>query len=205
MKKLLIAIPSMDMVSARFAQSLATIQKPCEAAVAFQIGSLIYDARNKLVQQAVKFEADYMLWLDSDMVFPPDTLMTLYKDILEGRDIVTGLYFRRVMPFKPVIFKKLERGERAVDYEDYPKDEIFEVAGCGFGCVLMKMDVAFDIAATSGDWFSPLPGFGEDISFCIRAREAGYKIYCDPRIKLGHVGFAIVDHTAYEATKGEKV
>ena len=36
--------------------------------------------------------------------------------------------------------------------------------------------------------FTPLPHFGEDLSFCIRARECGYEICCDPTIRIGHVG-----------------
>ena len=35
----------------------------------------------------------------------------------------------------------------------------------------------------------PTAGFGEDLSFCMRARDAGVQIYCDSSIKLGHVGY----------------
>ena len=27
---------------------------------------------------------------------------------------------------------------------------------------------------------------GEDVSFCLDAKEAGYEIWCDPRIRVGH-------------------
>lgn len=73
-KKILIAVPCMDMVSARFAQSLATLKKVGECTVSFLIGSLVYDSRNRLTAYAVAMEADYILWLDSDMVFAPDVL-----------------------------------------------------------------------------------------------------------------------------------
>ena len=198
--KILIAVPCMDMVSARFAQSLATLQRPCDTAVAFQIGSLVYESRNKLVQQAIKFESDFVLWLDSDMIFPPDTLMRLMKHMEDGKDIVSGLYFRRVLPFAPVLYKDLKRGGGWSPYDDYPRNSVFEIAGCGFGCVLVRSDVFFDTANQEG-WFSPMDHFGEDLSFCIRAREAGYKIYCDSTIKCGHMGYAIVDEGAYMATK----
>ena len=205
MLKVLIAVPSMDMVSARFAQSLAAIQKPCESAVAFQIGSLIYDARNKLVQQAIKYEADYIMWLDSDMVFPPDTLVRLFEDIREGRDIVTGLYFRRVLPFKPVIYKALGRDVKTEDYEDYPRDEIFEVAGCGFGCVLMKTDVISRVTGRFGKPFTPMIDYGEDLAFCLRAAETGTEIWCDPTARVGHIAHVPVypeDHKAALAARG---
>lgn len=200
-KKVLIAIPCMDMVSARFAQSLATLKKVGQCTVSFLMGSLIYDSRNKLAGYAVQMEADYMLWLDSDMVFPPDTLERMMKTIEENDiDILCGLYFRRTHPFTPVLFNKLERDGETLVFEDVKEipDDLFEVAGCGFGCVLMKTDVLFDIGA---NWFTPYIDAGEDCAFCMRAREKGYKIYCDPSISLGHMAYAPVTKEFYNATR----
>ena len=208
MKKTLIAIPCMDMVSARFAQSLATLKKEGECTVSFLIGSLIYDSRNRLAALAVDMDADYILWLDSDMVFAPDTLERMMKVLDEHPeiDILSGLYFRRAQPFTPVLFSKLEQTADDVlewaDVHDMP-DEPFEVAGCGFGCVLMKTDCLLDIAAKEhgGKWFTPIANAGEDCAFCIRARREGYKIYCDPTITLGHMAYAPVTKAFYEAMK----
>lgn len=201
-KKILIAIPCMDMVSARFAQSLATLKKVGKCTVSFLMGSLIYDSRNKLAGYAVEAEADYVLWLDSDMVFPPDTLERMMNvlDTHPEIDILCGLYFRRTHPFSPVLFSKLERENDVVVWEDYKTvpDELFEVAGCGFGCVLMRTDCLFDIGA---NWFTPFVDAGEDCAFCIKARENGYKIYCEPNISIGHMGYAPVTKEFYEATK----
>ena len=63
-KKILIAVPCMDMVSARFAQSLATLKRVHKCSISFLSGSLIYDSRNKLAGLAVEMEADYILWLE---------------------------------------------------------------------------------------------------------------------------------------------
>ena len=65
--RILIAIPSMDQVPAQFAASLAMLRKTEETAVAFEISSLIYTARNTLALKAIEHKADYILWLDSDM------------------------------------------------------------------------------------------------------------------------------------------
>lgn len=208
MKKTLIAIPCMDMVSARFAQSLATLKKEGECTVSFLIGSLIYDSRNRLAALAVDMDADYILWLDSDMVFAPDTLERMMKVLDEHPeiDILSGLYFRRAQPFTPVLFSKLEQTADDVlewaDVHDMP-DELFEVAGCGFGCVLMRTDCLLDIAAKEhgGKWFTPIANAGEDCAFCIRARREGYKIYCDPTITLGHMAYAPVTKAFYQAMK----
>lgn len=209
MKKILIAVPCMDMVSARFAQSLATLHRVGQCTVSFLMGSLIYDSRNKLAGLAIDMEADYILWLDSDMVFRPDTLerMLAFLDEHPDVDILSGLYFRRAAPFTPVLFETLEVNEKNElewsDFEVLP-DEPFEIAGCGFGCVLMRTDCLLDIAAKEGgigNWFTPLANAGEDCAFCIRARREGYKIYCDPSVDLGHMGYAPVTKSFYEAMK----
>lgn len=211
MRKILIAVPCMDMVSARFAQSLATLQKNGECSVSFLIGSLIYDSRNNLAAMAVQNEVDYILWLDSDMVFPPNTLIRMLKVLEEHEevDILSGLYFRRGHPFTPVLFSKLEVNDENVleweGYDDIP-NELFEIAGCGFGAVLMRTECLLDIAAKegSGSWFTPLANAGEDCAFCVRARQNGYRIFCDPKIEFGHMGYAAVTRGFYEATKAQE-
>lgn len=201
--KTLIAVPCMDQVDARFMSCLATLEKPGEVTVATQIGSLIYDSRNSLAKIALNSETDYVLWLDSDMVFKRDILKRLLEHAENGKDIVSGLYFRRQPPFSPVLFKELELVEelgRWENYDDYPRDSVFEIAGCGFGCVLMRTDILADVALEFRKWFNPVNGFGEDLSFCIRAKSLGYKIWCDSSIKLGHVGHLVVDENVWMST-----
>lgn len=206
--KILIAVPCMDSVPSQFAQSLATLNKVEECAVAFQMGSLIYNSRNHLATAAVKMEADYILWLDSDMVFPSDTLERLWKDRDKG-DIVTGIYYRRVEPYKPVLYSRLDIDDNGCQWENCEdiKDEIFEVEGCGFGCVLTPTNVFIDVMNRFGNMFAPINGVGEDLSFCWRAKQCGYNIVADPSIPLGHVGHYVVDkkfYDAYNSAKGKK-
>lgn len=205
--KTLIAVPCMDQVAAPFAQNLAAMQKDGECYVSFIIGSLIYESRNNFCKQALATKADYVLWLDSDMVFPGDIMPRMHKHMEEGKDIVTGLYFRRRAPFTPVLFKELGHTEDGLgtheNYDDYPKDSVFEVAGCGFGCVMLRTEILTAIGLNSRDWFAPAYGFGEDLSFCLRARELGYKIWCDSSIKCGHIGQLVVDEAVYESTRSD--
>ena len=205
MKKILIAIPTMDMVPMGFAQSLAMLNKVGECVVSSVVGSLIYDARNKLAAEAVKLEADYIMWFDSDMIFQADTLERLMKDLDDGRDIVSGLYFRRSAPFSPVAFEKIQIADGDdCEFKDYHGDltGIHEVEGVGFGCVLMRSDVIFECFSKYGTCFSPIGKVGEDLSFCWRARELGYKIWLDADVKLGHVGHLIVTEQAYRSMCG---
>ena len=203
--KILIAVPCMDQVPSQFAQSIATLNKVGDCVIAFQMGSLVYDARNSLALNAIKAEADYVMWFDSDMVFPSDTLERLIMDRDKG-DIITGIYYRRVAPYHPVLMKKLEISEDKCEWSDcidYPQ-EIFEVAGCGFGCVLVPTRVLLEVFTEYGNMFAPINGVGEDLSFCWRARKLGYKIVCDPSVQCGHVGHYVVDRNFYNAYKGTK-
>lgn len=202
--KIVIAVPCMDQVPAQFAQCLATLQKVDQCVVAFQIGSLIYAARNDLAGIAIQQEADYILWLDSDMVFGSDILIRMLKDLQSGAgDIITGLYFRRVAPFTPVIYDKMEQTEQGTIYTEFNEipDELFEVGGCGFGCVLMPTSICMDMLAKYDTCFNPIGGTGEDLAFCIRAKELGYKIVCDPSIYLGHVGHHVITRNFWENYK----
>ena len=207
--KIFVAVPCMDQVPARFAQSLAMLRTNCQTVVGFQIGSLVWDSRTKLAQRAIQAEADYVLWLDSDMEFPPDLLERLMATLenKEEADIVTGLYFRRVEPYSPVLFEKIRLagiGANWKEFSELPKEDVFEVEGCGFGAVLMPTDIIMAVAAKNGDPFWPIAHLGEDLAFCIRARELGYRIFCDQTIPIGHVGHNVVTrdfHRFYQAQK----
>ena len=192
----------MDQVAAPFAQSLATINRVGECYISFLIGSLISEAREKLAKQALELKADYILWLDSDMMFPADVMERMLRHMEEGRDIVSGLYFRRRAPFTPVLFKSFEIDEENhkgtwEGYDNYPRHSMFEIAACGFGCVMMRADIIEDVFINYKTAFGQLQGYGEDMSFSWRARQLGYKIWCDSTIGCGHVGQVIVDEHIY--------
>ena len=193
----MILIPCMDMVNTAFMHSLLLLDKPQDVMYGIHKGSLIYDSRNQLLEAAKENKADRLLWLDSDMEIPMDAMRKLSEDLDAGYEIVSGLYHKRKSPYSPVIYKecRLDKiGESLIPvanaYLDYPKDEIFEVDAFGFGCVMMSMEAVRKVLGRFGMMpFMPVGGFGEDLSFCLRAREAGVKLWCDSRVKCGHIGY----------------
>lgn len=197
----LIAIPCMDQVPALFAQSLCTMRMVGECQIAFQIGSLIYTSRDDLARYAIKEGFDYVLWLDSDMVFPEDFHERMFKTMTDNNlDILTGIYYKRKPPYSPVIFDKMKLNGKLWDFtwlEDVP-DSLFEVGACGFGCVLLKTEVLMSVQLKHGYLFHPMQNGGEDVAFCVRARDCGYKIMCDPTIVCGHVGNVVITDTLYK-------
>ena len=208
--KTLIAMPCMDMVHTAFMESLLKLQPAGDVDFGITCSSLIYDARNMLANKAIVEGFDRVLWLDSDMVFEPDLEQRLAARLDEGYDIVSGLYFTRKSPIRPVIYKEIyiEQNEDgsvkpvSVNYDDYPRDSFFEIAACGFGAVMMTVDVLKRIRDHFGLPFSPAIGFGEDLSFCMRAKELGIPIWCDSSIKLKHIRHYEVSEEDYLKTLG---
>ena len=204
--KTMIAIPCMDTVQTEFVRSLVSMRYVGEVQFIFTECSLVYHARTNLCRMAMEAGADYVLWLDSDVVFQPDMMERLMEDI-QGKDMVTAVYHARRAPFRPVIWKTIKTGLLPADaiveqYDDYPTDGLFEIDGCGFGAVLMKIGVIRDVAETFHQTFSPVPGLGEDLSFCVRARSCGYKIWCDPSLQIGHKGSMIINQDTFRAFSG---
>lgn len=203
--KTLIAVPCMDQVPVPFCKSLAMLQKVGDCALAMKAGALIYASRDDLAVQAAQMEADFVMWFDSDMNFAPDTMLRLFKTLKDNNlDIVSGLYFRRVVPYTPVLFDQLDmEGEKCTwtEFKEVP-ETLFEVGGVGFGCILMKTDVFFDVQGKFGKMFTPIGGLGEDLAFCWRARQCGYKIMVDPNVVCGHVGYYVFDDKFSQAFRG---
>ena len=208
--KTLICIPCMDMVHTTFLRSILGLQPTGDVRFALSASSLVYDARNTLARQAMAENYDRVLWLDSDMDFEPDLMQRLSVDLDEGREFVASLYMTRKAPIKPTIFEACgyahdeETGKIhnvAKCFFDYPKNQIFEIAAAGFGGVMMTVDLLRRVTEKYGLPFSPMMGYGEDMSFCMRARELGVKLYCDSRVKMGHVGTGVISEETYEGIR----
>lgn len=193
----IIAIPCMDVMPVQFVQSLLFMDKPDDCRCVLASGSLVYDSRNELIARARESGADRILFVDSDMKFERDMMTRLSADIDAGCEIVSSLCFKRRPPFTPVIYSQMELIEEngkkiptAKVMHDYPQADLFEVEAVGFGCVMLSMSAVEKVIDAFGPYpFAPALGFGEDMSFCMRARKAGVKIWCDSRVRVGHVGY----------------
>ena len=189
MSKVLIAIPCMEKVHTKFMQSMLDLRKPEGACYTVVEGTLIYESRNIIAANAINAGFDWVAWFDSDMKIPPFALLQLLES---GKEFISGLYFTRRPPIKPVVYKKLwvsgDKESGAENYFNYPANGIFECQAVGFGCCLTSVSLLKRVGDQYGAPFQPLYGVGEDMSFCLRARWIGEKIYCDSRIKCGHMG-----------------
>lgn len=169
---------------------------------------ILSQARNILLNQLLKQGQTWMthvLFVDSDMVVPHDAIQRLLERKVP---IVSALYFMRKPPYLPVAIPKDHKetgviegaGSFALEY----KPGLNPMAAVGMGCCLIESKVIFDIEEKHKDqkWFSFEQNEGEDIWFCRRARQLGYKVFLDADVKCGHVGDLIVTEDNFKHYHG---
>jgi len=135
------------------------------------------------VKELMENDPDYILFLDSDMVFPRSLIHVLAED---KKDLVSGIYATKEQTPKPVL--KLLNKENG-HYEtiwSYPRGETFEVDAVGCGCLLVKTEVFKKLEEPYFLWDTQR-SVSEDIYFCRKAKEAGCQIWCDSRLECGHI------------------
>jgi GT2 family glycosyltransferase len=164
--------------------------------------SLVYDARNMIAEKAMNEGFTHVFFLDSDMVVTPNTLIKLLAD---EKDIVSGMAFKRVPPFEPCFYKEIVWNEAKQNHEcvmipEWEKDSLVEIAAVGMACALIKTEVLKAVKEKYGSCFHPGKSLGEDIAFCRRAVDLGYKIFVDTSLSIGHVGSFVVTDAHWRAT-----
>lgn len=160
-------------------------------------GYTIAENRNYLTVQALNNKSEYLLMIDDDMTFPPDTLDTLLsnkKDICgvayhsRGSNSRMKCVGKEIMSIAEVEQKKYINLETNKD----PKyKKTFECYATGTGIILIKCDIFYKIPRPWFEFKWCLTGQceeGEDWMFCIKAKKYKIKTYADPTIKVGHLG-----------------
>jgi hypothetical protein len=163
----------------------------------------IAKARNRLVDEFLtnpEFADCQWLWFcDTDMVFEPDTLLKMIARAVTNDLKVLGALCVIVGSdgVAPTLFEADDETITRL-YIGLPDPAVLEVAATGTGCLLVHRSVfqdMFDRTGSNNCWF----GFdihtgstgrewqlGEDVSFCLRARNAGHKIHVDSTMHVGH-------------------
>lgn len=192
--KVAIGLPSGDMLHADFALSLVnlcihSITRGIHCAIINEKRSLLEISRNTIVQSAFELGADYLFTLDSDMVFPAETLHRLLS---HKKDIVCADAVRRREPVTSVLLgmdgKRIQHDPK-VD----AKAPLIEVKGGSNAVCLMKMDVFKKTKQPHYlvEYNAKTQQFlGEDFYFTNKVRQAGFKFYCDSYLSqyIGHIG-----------------
>lgn len=149
----------------------------------------IVSNRTWLVRYALESGATHLLFVDSDMLFPADTIPKL---LAHKKEIVGIKYKKREFPVKWV-YQPLEGVPES-------ETELFKVAHVGTGLMLIDLSIFKTLGQPKNEGERPTPWFsfgrdsqgalamGEDVWFCNVARDAGLDVWVDPTIKVGHIG-----------------
>lgn len=160
--------------------------------------SVVQWARSVVVESFLKSDCTHLFWIDADIVFHPDAFFQIlgHGAVL---DIVGATY--------PL---KRDAGGYLINLAGEPGKLEINGLGCvkvksmGIGFTLMKRAVLEKIAAGKPRVKDALNGAeyadvfrvdrgpngprGEDVAFFDDAREAGFDVWLDPAINLGHAG-----------------
>ena len=162
------------------------------------------DIRNKLVRLFLNSRAQWLLTVDTDMVWEPEDWVRLRDSADKDHPFVSGTYMVANDPPQPcaVVFYK-DRFHTVNLTEDSP--ELQPVSACGAGFSLIHRSVFLATADIENDheWYEhgrrapngqTLP---EDYAFCSRVGEAGIPIYLNTKVRIGHVKSRIVGWKEY--------
>lgn len=167
----------------KFVQSLMSLRYPpnTDAFHSIVTGYQLPFARNRIVEEALNNNSDYLLFIDADMIFPPDLLTKL---LAHGKDLCNALAFRRIEPHYPCIFK-FDTTNKCYQTMSYTKG-LLEVEATGMAAILINTDVFKSIKKP---WYYYRDNlFSSDLTFCENVKKTGYKIWVDSDLKIGHLG-----------------
>ncbi len=165
----------------------------------------IYEVRNKCMlgspikgTNQLPFDGrqyDYVLWIDSDIVFTNTDFDLLYK---EDMDVISGLYIMaNDKDFAAVETWDEDHFQNHGTFEFLAKENVrsrympFKVEYVGFGFILFKQGIFEQLQYP---WFEPTylqiqtsQDFSmEDVTLCLKLKKKDIDIYVHPNVVVGH-------------------
>ncbi len=181
-----------------FGSSLSEMTLPEGWQVKWRFGHDIAQSTNALIDEMYLRDLDAIWLLGDDHAWSPDLLEKLLAHDVE---IVVPLCLMRNPPYQPVIW---DTELRRIYLDDHPDGGLIEVGAAGSAGMLIRRDALDEMAIknprepafTVYRWFAArgpeTNRVGEDIGFCMNARDAGLKIHCDLDSSMGHCTTAVV-------------
>jgi len=190
-------IPTRGSIDARVVESWWALASPMNQPFVrmFVRGMEVGDAYNAAIETILEHpqlsEWKYVLTLEEDNMPPPDGLLRLFESI-DDYDCIGGLYWTKGPEGQPMIYGK--PGTVPMMAPQIPEPEsIVECNGLGMGFSLFRLDLFRD-PKLEKPWFKTVQEYGpeggraatQDLYFFERARNAGHRVACDTRVRVGH-------------------
>ena len=175
-------------------------------ACGYEVGDAYCKAIEQILSTPSLKDFKYILTVEDDNIIPfiPNSqgpLMMLYEDIEKGFDVAGGLYWTKGNPSMPLLYgdQKETRDNKAgmfkvrFDWKNKPEGPI-ECNGMGMGFTLFKLGI-FKDKKLKKPWFKTCnentdqggKHYTQDLYFFEQARELGYRVCVDTRVKVGHL------------------
>lgn len=169
-------------------------------------------AANALARDFLRTDKDSLLMLDDDMSFDENSLELLRSNKENwDYDIVFGFCTHRVWPPKPVVLQRVHEdvgkpeslhGSIYKTMNIVPDNSVIEVDAVGLAFTLIKRHVIEAMTEEYGPMFTFYFTYGQgfesdDIPFCEKAKDLGFKIAVDTNVKIGHVGQSVFGWNEY--------
>lgn len=183
MKKILIAIPTAKYIESETFKSIYDLEIPegYETTFQFFYGYRVDQIRNLIADWVIK-GFDYLFSVDHDIILQKDSLMKLLS---HDKDLCAGVYRQRLEPQTLEIYDMNYKNINTVN------GNLIQIGACGFGCTLIKKRVFQQIKYPQFEYHPALDHkntFSEDIDFCKKANNLGFKLYADTSVICGHIG-----------------
>lgn len=146
-KRILLGIPMTGLIRAEWHLHFLGLVIPCNWAHGTYahifdhyspIRFLVADARNLIAQRAVEFNYEWLLFIDHDVLMPPNAYIILNEYMRDAKiPIVGGLYFTKSTPAEPLIY----RGRGNSFYQNWKVGDKVWVDGMGLGFHLIHGSV----------------------------------------------------------------
>lgn len=156
-------------------------------------GYTVAENRNYCVEQAKRNGSEYLLFIDDDMTFPPNTLESLLS---HKKEVVGVRSYSRCFPLSQTVGVQDKNGDYMHPNKHMPHQlelppELTEVYFVGMGIGLIDLKVFEKIKSPYFMFTYDKNGQvknGEDGTFCAKVKKEGMKVWCDPTIPVGHLG-----------------
>lgn len=174
-----------------FSHDLTLLDVPDGTEISFNRSASIVQNMNMGIETMMNGDAEWVWIIGDDHTFGRDVVMRLLD---HNVDIVAPLCARRGPPFNLVVFDRIEGEDswgrtmyHTQQLEDLPPHGLHQVIACGSAGMLIRRRV---LEAIEAPWFENSDGrtTNEDMEFCRKAREAGFRILVDVETSIGHLG-----------------
>jgi len=170
-------------------------------------GPYLDDGRNRVIEAFMATDAEWLLFVDSDIAFAPRDLARLVvwaREKPETRAISSGCYFSPQGGKFYTVAYRLDGGNASGPYVAIESSEItarrtptkVDAVGAGFMLLHRGMLEHFaTVFAPPQPWFAEVVTslddgtpvhMGEDLTFCARAQSLGYPIWLHRAVRLTH-------------------